>query len=249
MADRWLEPKSSLEILFLILDCFQVGELMGKADAETVREVGGLFLKCLQGEGKLPERTHSASQLVKLVGHPAVQGDLAWRGSALQGLASVSLLQGVQDVAKMNRQGWEGLRDCLTRGLDSRNRTLEDSISLTLDLVTWIREQLEKPSVSLLKAVTPEQEAMGSSTMDVVQELEKQWARKEKDKEAGVLLLLYSHMWLQIFLQPDLAVEVLEELKPVYSRFEEAGNCSSPNSLLPQVEEPSTVIRGGTRLG
>ena len=90
---------------------------MGKADAETVREVGGLFLKCLQGEGKLPERTHSASQLVKLVGHPAVQGDLAWRGSALQGLASVSLLQGVQDVAKMNRQGWEGLRDCLTRGI------------------------------------------------------------------------------------------------------------------------------------
>merc|ERR1711936_943941 len=27
------------------------------------------------------------------------------------------------------------------------------------------------------------------------------------------------HMWLQIFLQPDLAVEVLEELKPVYSRW------------------------------
>merc|ERR1712130_724389 len=189
----------------------------GKADVETVKEVGELFLKCLKSEGKLPERTHSASQLVKLVGHPAVQADLAWRGRALQGLASVSLLQGVQDVAKLNRQGWEGLRDCLTRALDSRNRSLEDSINLTLDLVTWIKEQLEQASVSLLKTVTPEQEAMGSNTMEVVLELDKQW--KEKDKEAGVLLLLHSHMWLQIFLQPDLAVEVLEELKPVYSRW------------------------------
>ena len=205
-------------IVFINIDQ-QVGELMGKANVETVKEVGELFLKCLKGEGKLPERTHSASQLVKLVGHPAVQGDLAWRGRALQGIASVSLLQGVQDVAKLNRQGWEGLRDCLTRALDSRNRTLEDSINLTLALVTWIREQLEQVSVSLLKTVTPEQETMGSSTMEVVMELEKQWKGKEKDKEAGVLLLLHSHMWLQIFLQPDLAVEVLEELKPVYSRL------------------------------
>merc|ERR1719239_642591 len=101
----------------------------------------------------------------------------------------------------------------------SGNRTLEDSINLTLALVTWIREQLEQASVSLLKTVTPEQETMGSSTMEVVVELEKQWKGKEKDKEAGVLLLLHSHMWLQIFLQPDLAVEVLEELKPVYSRW------------------------------
>merc|ERR1719239_757040 len=101
----------------------------------------------------------------------------------------------------------------------SGNRTLEDSINLTLALVTWIREQLEQTSVSLLKTVTPEQETMGSSTMEVVVELEKQWKGKEKDKEAGVLLLLHSHMWLQIFLQPDLAVEVLEELKPVYSRW------------------------------
>ena len=122
-------------------------------------------------------------------------------------------------MAKLNRQGWEGLRDCLTRALDSRNRTLEDSINLTLALVTWIREQLGQASVSLLKTVTPEQETMASGTMEVVVELESQWKGKEKDKEAGVLLLLHSHMWLQIFLQPDLAVEVLEELKPVYSRL------------------------------
>ena len=195
---------------------------MGKADVETVKEVGELFLKCLRSEGKLPERTHSASQLVKLVGHPAVQSDLLWRGKALQGLASVSLLQGVQDVAKLNRQGWEGLRDCLTRALDSRNRSLEDSVNLTLALVTWIKEQLETTSVSLLKTVNPEQENMASSTMEVVMELENRWKGEEKDKEAGVLLLLHSHMWLQIFLQPDLAVEVLEELKPVYSRLEKS---------------------------
>merc|ERR550534_2449637 len=69
--------------------------------------------------------------------------------------------------------------------------------------------------------------------MDVVQELEKQWKGKEKDKEAGVLLLLYSHMWLQIFLQPDLAVEVLEELKPVYSRWK--------SRQLSSEEEPDWV--------
>merc|ERR1712223_1261856 len=71
------------------------------------------------------------------------------------------------------------------------------------------------------------------STMDVVLELEQQWKGKEKDKEAGVLLLLYSHMWLQIFLQPDLAVEVLEELKPVYSRWK--------SRQLSSEEEPDWV--------
>ena len=29
---------------------------MGKADVETVKEVGELFLKCLKGEGKLPRK-------------------------------------------------------------------------------------------------------------------------------------------------------------------------------------------------
>ena len=213
----------------------QVQDLLAKADSCAVQEVGGLFLTCLEAEGKVAERVHSGSQLVRIVGHPAVQGELEWRGRVLQGLASVSLLQGVEGVAKLTRLGVEGLRDTLGRGLDTRNRSLEDNVSVTLTIVSWIRGQLEKPGVSLLKAVTPEQEEVAGSTMLVIRDLEKRWG-KTKNKEVGVFLHLHCHMWLQCFLQPELAREVLEELGPVYSRW-----CGRKGAG----EEPEWVEVGG----
>ena len=57
------------------------------------------------------------------------------------------------------------------------------------------------------------QDAVAEETFEVVRALEGRWAM-EKDKEAGVFLLLHCHMWLQLFLQPDLATEVLEEPVP-----------------------------------
>ena len=44
--------------------------------------------------------------------------------------------------------------------------------------------------------------------------MEKKWL-KSQDNEEGVFLFLYSQMWLQMFAQPQLAVEVLAELDAV----------------------------------
>ena len=47
--------------------------------------------------------------------------------------------------------------------------------------------------------------------------MEKKWL-KSQDNEEGVFLFLYSQMWLQMFAQPQLAVEVLAELDAVCDR-------------------------------
>ena len=218
----------------------QVAELVGKAEAATVREVGELYLAAVVGEGKPVERAYCGGQLARLVGHPTVQADLAWRGKVLQALAAVGLLQGVEGVGRLTRQGQEGLRDTIVRALDSRNKNLEDSVTISLSLVTWMRDQLAKDSVALMRPITAEQEGVAGRTMEVVGQLEARWAGG-KDKEAGVLLLLHCHMWIQLFIQSDLAVEVLEELGPVYTRCSRfhaivywPGHPSPPLHLLPR---------------
>ena len=117
-----------------------VSELLaGCEDGAVVKEAGRLLLAGLEGEkAKVAERVHCGGQLARLVGHPAVQADLAWRARLLQGLAGVSLLQGLPGLAKISRQGAEGLRDALVRVPDNRNRTLEDGVTLALGLVTWL---------------------------------------------------------------------------------------------------------------
>ena len=187
----------------------QVSELLTKAEGPVVRGVGQMLLTSLEGEGKVGERVASGGLLTRLVAHPAVQSDLAWRGRLLQGLASCSLLQGVQGVAPLTRQGQQGLRDSLARGLDSRNKSLEDSVTLTLGLVSWIRARLQEQGVKLIRKqeAQEEQEQEAAGAMVVIQELEERWG-KEKSKEVGVFLQLYCHMWLQLFMQPELAKEV-----------------------------------------
>jgi hypothetical protein len=43
-----------------------VSQLLMKADMETVKEVAKVYMTNLKGEGKMVERVHSASMLVKL---------------------------------------------------------------------------------------------------------------------------------------------------------------------------------------
>jgi len=120
-------------------------------------------------------------------------------------------------VGVLNSNGRDQMKDVLFRALDSRNKSLEDSVTLLVGLVKHIREQLGK-EVTRVKSLTTEQESVAKKALGVIDKIEKKW-RKSKGKEAGVFLFLYCQMWLQAFSQPELAMEVLEELAPVYDRW------------------------------
>jgi len=135
----------------------------------------------------------------------------------LKNLASVGVLSGVAGVGGLNSNGREQMKDILFRGLDSRNKSLENSVVLLVSIVKYVREQLNM-DVKRMKPLNAGQEVVSKASEKVLDKLEKKW-NKSKEKEAGVFLFLYCQMWLQAFSQPELATEVLEELAPVYERW------------------------------
>ena len=193
-----------------------ISKILSVSDKETVKEVAKIFIRVMREEEKLVERAHSSGMLVKMLGLVSVQDDLEWRQDVLHHLASVSLLSGVSGVQSFNSSGRDQMRDVLFRGLDTRNKTLADSVTLLVSTVKYISGQ-QQSGAQLTKTFTSEQEKIFKAALGRILKMEKKW-QKSADNEEGVFLFLYCQMWLQMFAQPQLAVEVLTELDAVCDR-------------------------------
>ena len=195
-----------------------VFSLLASASPETVKAAAETFVKTMLGDGRIFERAHSAGTLTRLVGLPRMQGELAWRQEILHHLASVSLLAGVKGVAALNSGGRDQMKDVLYRGLDSRNKSLSDSITLLVSVVNFIEEQRGEGATST-KQLSDDHLEVANKALGRIRKLDKTF-KSTSNNEAGVFLYLFCHMWLQMFLQPELGADVLGELEAVCDRWE-----------------------------
>ena len=222
-----------------------ISTLLSSSSAEVVKAVAAKYVKPMLEDGKLVDRVHAASMLIKMVGLSCMQEDLDWRQEILQQLCSVSILQGVSGVASLNSNGRDQMKDVLYRGLDSRNKSLHDSVTLLLGIFRYVTElnlilfflMFDEIFVSLfilinfrfvekkkgdgatsIKQFSEEQMNIANAALKRIDTLDKKY-KKSKNNEAGVFLFLYGQMWLQMFLQPELGVDVLTELDAVYDRW------------------------------
>ena len=192
--------------------------LASTSSPENIKATAEIFVKTMiGGEWRLAERVHSAGMLTKLVGLQSMQGDLAWRQGILTNLASVSLLTGVTGVASLNSGGRDQMKDVLYRGLDSRNKCLGDSVTLLLAVVKYVEGQ-RSSGAKLIKQLTNEQEELLKTSLKSIERLEKRY-KASSEGESGVLLLLLSHMWLQMLTQPEMAADIITELESVCQRW------------------------------
>ena len=129
------------------------------------------------------ERAHSSSMLVKMLGLVSVQDDLEWRQDVLHHLASVSLLSGVSGVQSFNSSGRDQMRDVLFRGLDNRNKSLADSVTLLVSTVKYISSQ-QQSGAEVIKTFTSEQEKTFKAALGRILKMEK-W-EKSQDNVEGV---------------------------------------------------------------
>ena len=194
-----------------------VFSLASSSSSENIKATGDIFVKTMVGDGKVPERVHSAGMLTKMVGLQSMLGDLAWRKDILTSLASVSLLTGVPGVASLNSGGRDQMRDVLYRGLDSRNKCLSDSVTLLLAVVKFVGDK-RSGGAKTIKQLTSEQEMLLKTSIKNIESLEKKY-KKSSEGEPGVFLLLLCHMWLQMFAQPEMATEMIQELESVCERW------------------------------
>ena len=156
------------------------------SDKETVKEVAKIYIRVMREEEKMVERAHSSSMLVKMLGLVSVQDDLEWRQDVLHHLASVSLLSGVSGVQSFNSSGRDQMRDVLFRGLDNRNKSLADSVTLLVSTVKYISSQ-QQSGAEVIKTFTSEQEKTFKSALGRIVKMEKKW-EKSQDNEEGVFI-------------------------------------------------------------
>ena len=191
-------------------------KILSISDKETVKEVGKVYMRVLSEGEKITERVHSSGMLIKMLGLVCVQDDLEWRQEVLNLLASVSVLSGVDGITAFNSSGREQMKDVLFRGLDTRNKTLSDSVKILVTTVKFISQQ-QKTGAQFVKTFTTDQEKVFSAALARILKMEKKWL-KSSNNEEGVFMFLYCQMLLQMFVQPDMAVDVLAELDAVSDR-------------------------------
>lgn len=217
-----------------------ITNLLSTSSPDTVKIVAEKYILKMLEDGKLAERVHCAAMLVKIVGLSSLQADLDWRLGILRHLSSVSILTGVSGVAAFNSNGRDQMKDVLFRALDTRNKCLDDSVTLLNGIVKYIQEQI-KAGANPVKTLTEEQSKVSSKAQETIAQLEKKY-KKTKSNEAGVFVFLYCQMTLQMFLQPDLGVDVLGELDAVCDRWSKGGKESKSKEEPEWIEVVTEVL-------
>jgi hypothetical protein len=108
-------------------------------------------------------------------------------------------------------------KEIFFRGLDARSSNLVDSVTIVHQLLKHA-QQLLTSGGHPLKALGPEAQAAWDRVTGSVAQLEALW-QQNPSKENGIFLLLFCQIGLQLFSQPDMAVDVLSELEPVYGNW------------------------------
>ena len=160
--------------------------------------------------------------MAKLAGSPQVINNIDWRVSVLSSLLELTVVQVPNSASPaLSKDARFQLKDVFYRGLDSNCKTLPDMVKLVHSLLKHSQKLMEKKKGVPIKPLSDESiEAMKKVNVTVTQ-LSNSW-KEGKDKESGVFLMLFSHIGLQIFSQPEMALDVLSELQPVYANWKKA---------------------------
>ena len=109
-------------------------------------------------------------------------------------------------------------KELFFRGLDARSNNLVDSVTIVHRLLKHA-QQLLQAGGQPVKALGPDIQAAWDRVTGSVSKLEQLW-QQNPSKENGIFLLLFCQSGLQLFSQPDMAVDVLSELEPVYDNWD-----------------------------
>jgi len=222
---------SSWNILNRILECsvswdkYVPGNtatfLFSESDADTVMKAGELLEEKFKSGAKISDRIYASGLLVKLIGHPKVITNIDWRIARLTCLLENTIFAvEAQEFTNLTKDARFQLREVFYRGLDSTCKTLIDNINVVHSLmrraVTLVNQGAEP-----LKPFKDSSRAAWDKVVETVSKLGKDW-KENSTKETGVFLLLFSHIGLQLFCEPEMAVDVLSELQPVYANWKKA---------------------------
>jgi len=196
--------------------------LIAEGDESTIMQTGDHLLQMLNSDTKISERVQAASLLAKVIGHPKLSTNIDWRVEKLSALFELTMVSTPNSTAHpLTMEAKTQLKDVFYRGLDSNCKTLIDNVDMVHRLMNHAIHLIDKKSSTPIKAFKGTTQEAWDNVVGLVKKLGKSW-KESHGKETGVFLLLFCQVGLQLFCQPEMAVDVLTELKPVYANWNKA---------------------------
>lgn len=168
------------------------------------------------------ERLYAAQMMTRLMGHRAVQEEMDWKVKQLQFFINIGLfnMSPSENEMAVKTPLAAGVKGCFFRALDQRMPKLDDLRTLLSRVTHYINAQMfddEVPAV-LRQPLSEKSLQAWKEMVNVVQQLEKKVGdgsdtiKEQKASVIPVFHTMFLHMGLQLFADPAMAEEALQEL-------------------------------------
>ena len=229
-----------------------VQQLITVASPEALKFVGNLYRDAVLGktssmsknEWTSGERVYACQQLAKLANHPAMQEDSDWKVESLCFILAVTLFQldkptGPVKVLPLpfSRESRSEIKHCFFKALDVKTKNVK-RICEDLRQVANFADSLLEEASPMVKFSPKSTETWKNMLGDVTK------LQKKKDSSPAIQLfqLMYLHMGFQLFSDPDMACETLDELKQCHARALKPGKKGSKSNEEPMWIEVITDL-------
>ena len=193
---------------------------ISQADKALVVSTTKTFMDKFCSDAKMSERIYSAIMLAKFVSHHTAIEDLEWRTNILNILFEHTVL----DITKSNdvfpplsNAARHQLKEVFYRGLDGNCKTLTDNITLVNNCMTTAIKLDPKGD-----SFKDDAKQSWAKIIKLVSSLNQKWKKNKECKETGMFVMLFCHVGLQLFNQPEMAIDVLSELLPLHTNWSKA---------------------------
>ena len=219
-----------------------IQKLTSIADAKAVKTLAKLYMEALSANSEAKsdanspstifsnqERIYSAQLIAKLVGHPVMQDEMKWKVEILTGILSHTLFELKQPYGNFKRipkplpnDVKAETKEIFFRALDVKAKNFEAMCLILTSTLEYTNDLLSDSKIATpLYPLSDNTMSVWKKLFETVQKL-----GKDNKKESKVFQLLFTHMGFQLFIDPEGAQDIINDL---YICAEESEKSSDKN--------------------
>ena len=198
------------------------------ADIKTVKMLAKLYQAALSGNSETSseenskiksfttqERIYAAQHLAKLVGHSVMQEEVKWKIEILASILSLTLFEMKQPHGPikltpqpLSNDAKSETKEIFFRALDVKAKNFEAMCTILTSTLDYANDLMKDSQIATpLYPLEENTKKVWKKIHKTVKKLE-----KENRKESKVFQLLFTHMGFQLFLDPEGAQEIINDL-------------------------------------
>ncbi|XP_034231302.1 myb-binding protein 1A [Thrips palmi] len=231
--------------------------LENKLGKKSVQDLSKQFADIVDGKSseenkvwRTVDRVFAAQQLKRLIGHQACNDDINWKVEQLLFLLHRGLFRETTSSA-FNVELAANVRNCFFRALDEAFSDFKTMVVILNQIVQHINELMANQT-QFVKSLRVQFGAESSAAWQQMMKTVSKFAKSESSaSETQIFHSLFLFMGLQLFSEPKMAVESLQELHSCYERMKgkhKSKNAEEPQWVEVMVEVLLSLLSNSSRL-